>query len=56
MNFDEPTASLDFENRKMVVDILRSLTVSEIPTIIVVTHDEELAKMKNWEIMKLQKE
>ena len=53
---DEPTASLDFENRKMVIDILRSLTVSEIPTIIVVTHDEELAKMKNWEIMKLQKE
>ncbi|MCR5614456.1 ABC transporter ATP-binding protein [Treponema sp.] len=46
---DEPTASLDAENKKMVMDILRSLTISEIPTIIVVTHDKELADMHGWE-------
>lgn len=46
---DEPTASLDAENKKMVTDILRSLTLSEIPTIIVVTHDKELATLRGWE-------
>lgn len=46
---DEPTSALDAENKKMVIDILRSLTISEIPTIIVVTHDPELAQMKGWE-------
>lgn len=46
---DEPTAALDAENKKMVTDILRSLTVSEIPTIIVVTHDKELCQMRGWE-------
>lgn len=50
---DEPTASLDSENRKMVVDILRSLTISEIPTIIVVTHDPELTKLRGWDILQL---
>ena len=48
---DEPTASLDYENKKMVVDILRSLTVSEIPTIIVVTHDRELTQMRGWQVL-----
>ena len=33
----------------MVTDILRSLTISEIPTIIVVTHDKELANLHGWE-------
>lgn len=46
---DEPTASLDAENKKTVMDILRSLTISEIPTIIVVTHDKELSQMRGWE-------
>jgi len=50
---DEPTAALDCENRKMVVNILRSLTISEIPTIIVVTHDTELAKMHGWDVLHL---
>lgn len=53
---DEPTAALDAENRKMVTDILRSLTISEIPSIIVVTHDEELTKMRGWEILRLNDE
>jgi len=46
---DEPTSALDVENKKMVTDILRSLTISEIPTIIVVTHDKELAQLPGWE-------
>ena len=46
---DEPTASLDAENKEMVIKILLSLTISEIPTIIVVTHDKELAKMPGWD-------
>ncbi|MCR5318304.1 MAG: DUF1893 domain-containing protein [Treponema sp.] len=46
---DEPTASLDVENKKMVTDILRSLTLSEIPTIILVTHDKELADLRGWQ-------
>lgn len=50
---DEPTASLDYENKKMVTDILRSLTISEIPTIIVVTHDTELTLMRGWEIINI---
>lgn len=50
---DEPTASLDAENKQMVVDILRSLTISEIPTIIVVTHDKDLAQLKGWNTLKL---
>ena len=46
---DEPTASLDAENKEMVIKILLSLTISEIPTIIVVTHDKELSKMPGWD-------
>ncbi len=50
---DEPTSALDEENRRMVTDILRSLTVTEIPTIITVTHDRELAALRGWEVMQL---
>lgn len=50
---DEPTAALDSENRKMVTDILHSLTVTEIPTIIVVTHDKELSELNGWTKLKL---
>ena len=50
---DEPTSALDEENRRMVTDILRSLTVTEIPTIITVTHDRELAALRGWEVLKL---
>ena len=46
---DEPTSALDAENKKMVTEILLSLTISEIPTIIVVTHDKELANLAGWE-------
>jgi len=51
---DEPTASLDLENKKMVIDILHSLGISEIPTIIVVTHDNELNSLRNWKTINLK--
>ena len=50
---DEPTANLDKDNRRMVVDILTSLSISEIPTIIMVTHDKELTSLKKWEILNI---
>ncbi len=50
---DEPTANLDKDNRRMVVDILHSLSISEIPTIIIVTHDKELTSLKKWEVFNL---
>lgn len=53
---DEPTSALDNENKKMVTDILRSLTISEIPTIIVVTHDKELATLPGWDKLILGEE
>lgn len=50
---DEPTANLDKDNRRMVVDILHSLSISEIPTIIMVTHDKELTSLKKWEVLNI---
>lgn len=50
---DEPTASLDSENKKMVINIIKSLSVTEIPTIIVATHDSELLSIPNWDILNL---
>lgn len=50
---DEPTANLDKDNRRMVIDILHSLSISEIPTIIMVTHDKELTSLKKWEVFNL---
>jgi ABC-type Mn2+/Zn2+ transport system ATPase subunit len=51
---DEPTTALDTESRAMVTNILRSLSVSEIPTIIVVTHDNELVRTLGWNTFQLQ--
>ncbi|MCR4580796.1 MAG: DUF1893 domain-containing protein [Treponema sp.] len=51
---DEPTASLDSENREMVIEILKSLSISEIPTIIMVSHDKELKSLRGWEIINLE--
>ena len=50
---DEPTASLDKENKKMVIDIVRSLTVNEIPTIIIATHDKDLYTLSGWETLNI---
>ncbi len=40
---DEPTASLDKENRDLVFSLLRRLQKEKGKTIIIVTHDQELA-------------
>jgi len=45
---DEPTSFLDAKSRKTLVDVLHSLTVGEMPTIIIVTHDKELEKDLGW--------
>lgn len=50
---DEPTANLDKDNRRMVVEILTSLSISEIPTIIMVTHDKDLTSLKKWEVLNI---
>jgi putative ABC transport system ATP-binding protein len=40
---DEPTGNLDSQTGKMIFDLLHNLSKSENTTIIVVTHDEEIA-------------
>ncbi|WP_431726725.1 DUF1893 domain-containing protein [Treponema socranskii] len=50
---DEPTAALDTESRAAVMEILHSLSVSEIPTVIIVTHDEALLRMAGWQVLRL---
>ncbi len=40
---DEPTGALDIENRDNVVDILRDLQTNHGKTVIVITHDLEVA-------------
>lgn len=41
---DEPTGALDSKNGKMVIDILKNIAKEEGVTVIMVTHDEKLAK------------
>lgn len=52
---DEPTSALDTKNRAMVTEILRSLSLTEIPTIIVVTHDKDLVNELGWPHLDLNK-
>lgn len=52
---DEPTSALDAKNRAMVTEILRSLSLTEIPTIIVVTHDKDLVLELGWPHLSLDK-
>jgi ABC-type lipoprotein export system ATPase subunit len=42
---DEPTGNLDAESGKRIIEILQHLHQKEGKTIILVTHDEELAKL-----------
>ncbi|MDB4837075.1 ABC transporter ATP-binding protein [Marinomonas sp.] len=42
---DEPTGNLDEENGQLIVDLLFDLNKSQGTTLILVTHDNELAKM-----------
>lgn len=42
---DEPTGNLDEENGKLIVELLFDLNKSQGTTLVMVTHDNELAKM-----------
>ncbi|AEF54785.1 ABC transporter ATP-binding protein [Marinomonas posidonica] len=42
---DEPTGNLDEENGKLIIDLLFDLNQSQGTTLVMVTHDNELAKM-----------
>ena len=42
---DEPTASLDSKTGQMVLDILKNMYEKYNVTLIIVTHDNELAKL-----------
>lgn len=50
---DEPTGNLDSQTSKVIVALLRDVSRSEKTTIIVVTHDEALAKQTD-EIYRLE--
>ncbi len=50
---DEPTSFLDAKSRTTLVSLLHSLTLAEMPTIIIVTHDKELEEDLGWEILRL---
>jgi lipoprotein-releasing system ATP-binding protein len=40
---DEPTGNLDSANAKMVFDIFKELSLNHNQTIVIVTHDPEIA-------------
>lgn len=44
---DEPTGSLDRENSNLIVDLLKRIHESYSSTIIIVTHDDQVAKTGN---------
>ncbi|MGE4452927.1 MAG: DUF1893 domain-containing protein [Sphaerochaeta sp.] len=50
---DEPTSFLDAKSRETLVDILQSMTVGEMPTIIIVTHDKALEQDLLWPTLRL---
>ena len=41
---DEPTGALDSKNGKMIIDILKEIVKEKKVTVVMVTHDEHLAK------------
>ncbi len=50
---DEPTSSLDAEAREGFIKILRDLLMLEVPTIIIVSNDNELIKALGWRMLDL---
>jgi putative ABC transport system ATP-binding protein len=47
---DEPTGNLDSENGRLVLDLLLSLNRQEGTTLVLVTHDQELANVADRRI------
>jgi len=47
---DEPTGNLDSENGRLVLDLLLSLNRQEGTTLVLVTHDRELANVADRRI------
>jgi len=50
---DEPTSFLDATSRKALVETIKALTLNEMPTIIVVTHDKQLEQDLAWPTLTL---
>jgi lipoprotein-releasing system ATP-binding protein len=48
---DEPTGSLDSQNSKMVIELLRNLAKENHTTLVLVTHDLEIAKSFNNQLI-----
>ncbi len=51
---DEPTSFLDAKSRNTLLEVLHSLTLEEMPTIIIVTHDKDLEADLSWPILHLE--
>lgn len=52
--FDEPVASLDRDSRLAFADIMTSLSVTEMPTMIIVNHDRLLGEALKWPRRRLE--
>ena len=52
--FDEPTASLDRASRTAFADIMASLAVTEMPTMLIVNHDRLLSEALPWPRRRLE--
>nr|MCR5732220.1 ATP-binding cassette domain-containing protein [Sphaerochaetaceae bacterium] len=51
---DEPTASLDSKSRDEIADLLSSLRFSEMPTILLVSHDDVMNRRLGWPRLHLE--
>ena len=52
--FDEPSASLDREARENFASIMKSLSVTEMPTMLIVNHDKVLSDLLPWPRRRLE--
>ncbi len=51
---DEPSAALDRESKKEFAGLMKSLQFTEMPTVLLVSHDEELSAMLGWPRLRLE--
>ena len=54
LHFDEPSASLDRESRENFASIMKSLSVTEMPTMLIVNHDKVLSDLLPWPRRRLE--